>query len=111
MSVSYKLISRINPQDRTLPEKYYARAISTGKDDIYSLAAEIAPNTTMGKADIIGVLTALGEVIPRRLALGRTVDLLDLAIFAPSVNSEGVENPDDFNATAHIKRVKINDEL
>lgn len=108
MPIKFKLIARKNPRDLQAPEKYYAAAIRTGKDDIYSLAEEIYPHTTMGKSDIIGVLTALGELIPKRLKLGRSIDLMDLCIFSPAVSSEGVETIEEFNSIKHIEKIRVN---
>ncbi len=45
------------------PPKYYPRAIANEQKDLMSLAQTIARNTTMGVADIHGVLLALEEEI------------------------------------------------
>ncbi len=108
MAIKYKIIPRKNPQDLTAAPKYYAKAVVTGKDSTNSLAREVAMNTTMGRADILGVLTAMGEIIEKRLAMGRSVDLLDLCILSPAISSSGVDNEADFNATSHVKKVRIN---
>jgi hypothetical protein len=44
------------------------------------IAKEVANSTTMSKADIVGVLTALSEVITSRLSIGRSIDLLDWSV-------------------------------
>ena len=108
MSIKYKVVERKNPQDQAAPAKYYAQTIIDGKDDTEVLARIIAKNTTMGFADIHGVLLALGEVVPERLAIGRSVDLVNLCILSPGMRSAGADTPEEFNANEYIKRTKVN---
>jgi len=63
MAIRYKIVTRKNPQDLEAAPKYHAQVVVDGKDSTQTLAQEIALSTTMGKADVIGVLTALGEVV------------------------------------------------
>jgi len=108
MAIKFKLVAKKNPQDFAAAPKFYAQVVPTGKDSTATLAKEIAQNTTMGRADIVGVLTALGEVVANRLAMGRTVDLLDLCIISPKISSEGVESEAVFNAGRNIRKVGVN---
>ena len=108
MSIKYKLIQKNNPFQPDATAKYYATAVSTGKDKTNDLALEIANNTTLGRPDIIGVLMALEESIISRLRMGRKIDLLNICILSPKVASEGVDSPDMFNVSQHIKRISVN---
>jgi predicted histone-like DNA-binding protein len=107
MAIRIKTQPKHNPRDFTAAPKYYATAISTGKDNTDALAKAVASNTTMGEADIWGVLKALRKEIVDRIKMGRTVDLLDICLFKPSVSSEGVANEADFNVGLHVKKVGV----
>jgi predicted histone-like DNA-binding protein len=108
MAIRIKTQAKVNPRDLEAAPKYFASVISTGKDDTNSLALAVESNTTMSEADIWGVLKALRKVIIERLNMGRTVDLLDICLFKPSVKSEGVENEADFNIGQHVIKVGVN---
>ena len=108
MAIKFKLVPKRNPQDMNAAPQFYAQVAVSGKDTTNTLAKEIAQNTTMGRADIIGVLTALSDAVANRLAMGRSVDLLDLCIISPKVASEGVDNEADFNAGSHMRKVGVN---
>jgi len=108
MAIKYKIVTRKNPQDFEAAPKYYAQVVVDGKDSTQTLAQEIALSTTMGKADVIGVLTALGDIVGQHLAMGRNVDLLDLCILSPSITSTGAASEAEFNVKTNIKRVGVN---
>ena len=108
MSIKFKVVERKNPQDQAAPAKYYAQSIIRGSESTEEIARGIAKNTTMGFADIHGVLLALGEVVPDILARGFSVDLVNLCILSPGMLSEGVDTAEEFNANEHIKRIKVN---
>lgn len=108
MAIKYKLIPRKNPLNNDEAESFYASAVATGRDTTNDIALEIANNTTLGRPDIIGVLTALEEVITSRLKMGRKIDLFNICILSPKVTSQGVNSPDNFNVSKHIKRISVN---
>ena len=107
MSISYKLVPKRNPSNPEASQKYYAQTVYNSKVKLKGLAEKISRTTTMGKADVIGVLTALEEEIIDVLKSGSSVELGGLCTFYPSVKSEGVDSPDDFNAGSHIKKKSI----
>ena len=108
MAIKFKLLARKNPLDQAAAPKYYAKAVSNGKRDLMSLAKRISANTTMGIGDIHGVLLTLEQEIGYALQDGIKVELGDICFFAPSVQSKGVANEDEFNAAAHIKKKGVN---
>ncbi len=107
MAIHFRLIQHRNLQDPTAPPKYYPRAIANEQKDLMALAQTIARNTTMGVADIHGVLLALEEEIMDALKEGSSVELGRICDFYPSLTGEGVENIEDFNAASHIKKKSI----
>jgi len=107
MSIHFKLMPRRNPQDTAAAPRYYAQVVPNGKRNLRELSKRVASYTTMSAPDVYGVLMALEEEILVSLQDGAAVELGDLCIFYPAVQSEGVDNAADFNAAAHITRKTI----
>ncbi len=108
MPVKFKLSQIKNPRDPEAPPKYFARVVTEGKDTTSGLAKEIALNTTVGRTEVMAVLTALSEYIEIALSKGRAVDLMNLCILRPSISSEGADTPEDFNTASNIRNVSVN---
>ena len=81
MSVKIKSVMRVNPQNVEEPNKYYAKAVSTGRSDINRLSKLIAMQCTVNRADCLAVLSALQDNIIMELQEGRIVDLVRLQLF------------------------------
>jgi len=107
MAIHFKLMPRRNPQDAAAAPRYYAKAVPNGKRNLRALSKRVASHTTMSAPDVYGVLMALEEEIIVALQEGANVELGELCIFYPAVQSEGVDNEADFNAAAHITRKTI----
>jgi len=106
MNISYKVVERKHPLDASLPNKFYARAVSNGDTDLESLAEIISTQCTVTSTDCIAVLNSLEENIIRELKHGRIVKLGKLGSFQISISSEGLETEEEVNANA-IKKSKI----
>jgi len=70
--------------------KYYAHMVSTGEVGTEELAEAIQENTTFKRGEVRGIIDELVSEMKRHL----------------SVESEGVDDPKDFNIGKNIKRVK-----
>ena len=70
------------------------------------LADSIQENTSFSRGDVRGLVIALIDEISYRLRQGETVALEGLGRFHLTVESEPVDNPDDFDIKKHIKNVK-----
>ena len=88
------------------PEKYYARAVSTGKTDLDRLAHLIANQSTVRKADCLAVLEALQHNIADELSQGRIVELGNFGNFQVGVRSQGEDTPELVTA-ASIKQARL----
>jgi len=106
MTVSYKVVEKKHPFDASLPNKFYARAVSNGDTDLESLAEIISTQCTVTSTDCIAVLNSLEEGVIRELKQGRIVKLGKLGSFQISISSKGVETKEEVNASA-IKKAKI----
>ena len=107
MAVKIKSVMRVNPQNVAEPNKYYAKAISTGRSDIDRLAKLIAMQCTVNRADCLAVLSALQDNIIMELQDGKIVDLGDIGSFQIGVNSLGHEVSEEVS-TSSVKKAKLN---
>lgn len=103
MAIKFKAQAKRNPQDITLPEKYYAAAIADGEVDLDVLAEQIAYECTVTESDCYAVLLSLERNIIRSLNQGRIVKLGRLGNFQVSVSSEGRDTPEEVNANLITK--------
>ena len=103
MSVKFKSQARKNPQDVTLPEKYYAAAIADGEVDLEVLAEQISYESTVTEPDCHAVLLSLERNILVALKQGRIVKLGRLGNFQVSISSEGRDTEEEVNASLITK--------
>ena len=103
MSIKFRPLGRKNPQDRTLPEKYYASVVADGSVDFETLAESISQQCTVTETDCIAVLTVLERSIISELKQGRIVRLGKLGNFQVGLSSAGLDTMEEVNANAIIK--------
>ena len=87
---------------------WYARTVSAGEVSTEELADAIQESTSFTRGDVRGLVVALIDEISYRLRQGETVVLYGLGRFHLSVESEPVENREDFNLKRNIKGIKCN---
>ena len=107
MSVKFKSVQRINPQDVTAQKKFYARAIADGVTDLDELSKLVASQCTVSRADCYAVLLALEANVVRELENGRIVRLGELGSYQLGVSAQGMITTDEVNAST-IKKARIN---
>ncbi|MFZ2284057.1 MAG: HU family DNA-binding protein [Lutibacter sp.] len=107
MSVKYKIIPRINPQDPSKPSKYYGQAVADGKTDFETLVALVAASTPMNKIDCLRVLMNLEAVLKNELKNGRIVSLGGIGDFQLSATSIGFDTEKQVTKST-LKSAKIN---
>jgi predicted histone-like DNA-binding protein len=106
MSVSYKLVARPNPQDKSVI-KVYPVAVSTGKVKMEEICSNIERNSTATRGDVKGIALAFANMLGKALCNGNSVFLEDLGYFRLSCQSEGTDTEKAFTASK-IKSVYIN---
>ncbi|MCM2302199.1 MAG: HU family DNA-binding protein [Flavobacteriaceae bacterium] len=107
MSIKFKTVQRVNPQDTTAPKKHYAKATNASITDLSELAELVALNSSMSKPDCYAVLMGLETFVFRELSRGRNVRLGELGTYKISLSAEGKETEDEVVATS-IKKARIN---
>lgn len=99
MTVKYTVVPKVNPQNPEAPRKYYPVAKSSGKTTIRNLAERIAEISTVSSVDVVAVLEAFLNIIPKELADGNIVQLGDFGSFSLRIRSEGADSEEQ--VTAH----------
>lgn len=103
MAVKIKAVQRVNPQDITAPQKFYAKAVGTGKTDLKRLAKMIAMQCTVNRADCLAVLAALEDNIIMELQDGKIVQIGDLGTFQLGVHSLASLLQDEVSSNSVVK--------
>ena len=103
--MKYKLIERVNPQNRN-QSKWYANPVNDGKISKTGLAKEIAAISSLSRGDVSNVIENLLEVLPKYLTMGKSVSLGEFGTLRLSFSSNGVESKEDFNSNK-IKGIKV----
>ena len=106
-SVTYSVVPRINPSEKSAPPRYYAQAQARGDVTIREMAERIQSTCTVHKSDVYAVLVALEDVIAEALQNGEIVRLGDLCTLQVSINGKGALTEEDYDQGL-IKRAKVN---
>lgn len=103
----YKLMQKINPQDKSAKKKWYAVAIGNDSQDVKTMTRAATENTTTAPIEMEASLDLLGKYAMQQLLQGHIVKVGDLGTLRISFKSEGVEDITQFNAGSMIKEPRI----
>jgi len=106
MPIEYSLAERGNPAKPTAPKKFYAVARSQGDTSVRDMAGRINEMSTVSTVDVMAVLEALFQTVPRELAAGHIVRFGDFGSFLVSLQGEGADTEKEFTS-ALINNVKV----
>ena len=106
-SVTYSVVPRINPSEKSAPPRYYAQAQARGDVNVREMAERIQSTCTVHKSDVYAVLVALEDVIADALQNGEIVRLGDLCTLQVSLSGKGAMTEDEYT-TDIIKKSKVN---
>ena len=106
-SVTYSVVPRINPSEKSAPPRYYVQAQARGDVNVREMAERIHSPCTVHKSDVYAVLVALEDVIADALQNGEIVRLGDLCTLQVSLSGKGAMTEDEYT-TDLIKKSKVN---
>lgn len=104
--MKYKVIQRKNPQEASLPSKYYAVSSSVGKFTVDDFAQQISGRSSLTSGDIKNVLDNFLEELPVFLKLGLSIQLAGFGTMRLSLSSDGADTAEEFTADK-IKGARI----
>ena len=107
MAINYTKVKRSIAVGSNPGEKFIARIVREQSVSLDQIAEEIAGASTMGKADVLGVLQQLQVQMKAHLLRGASVKLDLLGSFTPWLRAKAVETPDEVNVQS-IKGTHIN---
>ena len=106
-SVTYSVVPRINPTEKSAPPRYYAQAQARGDVSLRDMAERIQTSCTVHKSDVYAVLVALEDVIAEAIQNGEIVRLGELCTLQVSLSGKGAMTEEEYT-TSLIERTKIN---
>ena len=106
-TVTYSVVPRIDPRQKTDPPKYYAQAQARGSVSIREMAERIQSTCTVHKTDVYAVLVALEDVVKEAIQNGEIVRLGELCTLQVSLSGKGTLTEEEYS-DALIKKAKIN---
>ena len=106
-NVTYSVVPRINPREKSDPPKYYAQAQASGDVNIREMSERIQLTCTVTKADVYAVLVAMEDVIIDALKSGEIVRLGDLGTFQIGVSGKGTLTEEEYDSSL-IQKARIN---
>ena len=108
MAVPYKKMLRKNPQDKTLPGKYYPQLVTQGNTVGLDYIADIMQRfSSLSQGDIKSVLDNFTETMLIALGTGVSVNITGFGVFTLTARSEGKDTKKECSAKC-IKSVNIN---
>ncbi|MDR1593471.1 MAG: hypothetical protein LBS43_03155 [Prevotellaceae bacterium] len=100
MSLLYKVISRLNPQNRAAAPKYYAEAVKRGSISFEEFLDAVCKDTTLNRDEVRMALNKAFRTILDFAKLGLTVHLDSLGHIRVTMRSKGMDTPEEVTATA-----------
>lgn len=96
--MKYKVIKRVNPQDREGQPKYYASPVYSGELTINELSKSLSEACTINIVDVKAVLEAFTERLPWYLQNGFIIQLGAMGRFRLSISAQGKTTADDVSS-------------
>lgn len=107
MPVKFNIVERKNILNKEAAPKFYVSAKADGEVNLKSISKEIAgSSTTVSDTDVLAVLNEFTKIMQKHLSDGKIVKFGDFGSFQVTLNSEGAESAEKFNASL-IKGNKI----
>lgn len=88
-------MERTNPSDTTAPKKFYACALPSKELSTRDLAKEISFSTAISSVEVMAVLEAFTELLPKHLTDGRLLRLGDFGSMRLNLRSQGEDTAED----------------
>lgn len=92
-------------KNQSVRNKYYGKVVARDEVHTKDIARRICADTTLTEADVYAAIQALVTEMKHQLQSGNTVVLDDFGRFHLTVQSDTVDNPNDYSPSKHIRRV------
>ena len=107
--LKYKLVTRINPQNKSEQPKWYAKAVQDRTIDFEDLVTHMSEhNSPYSRGVIHGVLTDMLDCVKELVLDGKSVRLGDLGLFSVGLKTSGAKSRDRWTVATHVQGVTLN---
>lgn len=106
--MNYKIVKqRVAFGENAGKEQYRVVPITTGTKSFQEIVDELVRRTAFSSGDIVGLVTALSDILCDYLQAGYAVQLGEMGNFRLTFGSRGFNAPHSFNAQRDIQNVRI----
>ena len=107
--LKYKLVTRINPQNKSEQPKWYAKAVQDRTIGFEGLVTHMSEhNSPYSRGVIHGVLTDMLDCVKELVLDGKSVRLGDLGLFSVGLKTRGAKSRDKWSVATHVQGVTLN---
>jgi len=107
--LKYKMVTRINPQNKSEQPKWYAKAVQDRTIDFEGLVNHMSEhNSPYSRGVIHGVLTDMLDCVKELVLDGKSVRLGDLGLFSVGLKTKGAKERDEWTVASHVQGVTLN---
>ena len=107
--LKYKMVTRINPQNKSEQPKWYAKAVQDRTIDFEDLVTHMSEhNSPYSRGVIHGVLTDMLDGVKELVLDGKSVRLGDLGLFSVGLKTSGAKSRDRWTVATHVQGVTLN---
>ena len=107
--LKYKMVERINPQNKEEDPKWYAKAVQDRTVDFEALCTHMSEhNSPYSRGVIHGVLTDMLDCVKELVLDGKSVRLGDLGLFSVGLKTKGALTREMWTVASHRKGVTLN---
>jgi len=104
--INFKIVNKVNPQDVTAVQKFYAVKQSQETLTLRDFGKRISRESTVSMMDTMAVLEGLLQIIPDEISNGKIIKLGDFGTFRTTLSVEGTATEEEFSA-ANIKKLNV----
>ena len=107
--LKYKMVTRINPQNKSEQPKWYAKAVQDRTIDFEDLVTHMSEhNSPYSRGVIHGVLTDMLDCVKELVLDGKSVRLGDLGLFSVGLKTSGAKSRDRWTVATQVQGVTLN---
>ena len=107
--LKYKMVERINPQNKEEDPKWYAKAVQDRTVDFEALCTHMSEhNSPYSRGVIHGVLTDMLDCVKELVLDGKSVRLGDLGLFSVGLKTKDALTREMWTVASHLKGVTLN---
>ena len=107
--LKYRMVRRVNPQNRSEQPKWYAKAVQDRTIDFEGLVTHMSEhNSPYSRGVIHGVMTDMLDCVKELVLDGKSVRLGDLGLFSVGLKTKGATSRDKWTVATHVEGVNLN---